>query len=728
MTISKYFRRGIVVLAALIVAPSAIAFGVNSSDQGEPDLKDSSVSNTTSKLVSSPAKQLAYQKRAVNAEQETGNWLLHGRTYSEQRFSPLTQINESNVSKLGHAWTFDASSSRGLEATPIVRDGVMFTTGAWSIVYAIDARTGKKIWKYDPKVPGAWGRKGCCDIVNRGVAVWGDAVYSATFDGRLIALDVKTGELLWERNTVDRTKSATITGAPRIVNGKVIIGNGGAEYDVRGYVSAYDAVSGELAWRFYTVPNSKDPQEHKELDAALKTWSKKGDWLKTGGGGTAWDSFAFDPELNLLYLGTGNGAPHSRDLRSPGGGDHLYLSSIVALDADTGKMKWYYQTTPGDNWDYTATQQMILADIEVEGKNRKVLMQAPKNGFFYVLDRQTGKLLTADKFAFANWASHVDLKTGRPVETGQGDYSKGDKLVYPSELGGHNWHPMSYSPDTGLVYIPALERGWLYSPTQYYMFDINAPAYYDKLKADETDIEDGGYLRAWDPSKQKVVWEVKNPGYINGGTLSTAGNLVFQAAEDGYLNAYNAKTGDRLAQIFLGTSVIAPPISYSLDGEQYIALMAGAGGVLVFMTDPDSVGNEYVNSGRLIVLKLGGGAVPAPQKISPQTEKAETAVRELNSKINTMKFDGSRSSGHPGEMTYIFNCGFCHGMWGSKSLLPDLTKMSPGIKSIFKNIVLEGVFADKGMAGFSDTLDEKDVEQIMEYLELRGEEQAAASQ
>ena len=306
------------------------------------------------------------QIRLNSANKESHNWLLHGRTYSEQRFSPLNKINHTNVSRLGYKWSFDFGSSRGLEATPIVRDGVMYTTGTWSIVYALDARTGKLLWQYDPKVPGHWGRKGCCDVVNRGVAVWDDKVFSGTFDGRLISLDAKTGKLLWEVNTVDRTRFSTITGAPRVANGKVFIGNGGAEFGVRGYVSAYDAMTGELAWRFFTVPASPEgPHEHEELELAVKTWSKTGEWLQTGGGGTVWDSIVYDAELNLVYIGTGNGSPHARHKRSPGNTDNLFLSSIVALDADSGKMRWYYQTTPGDSWDFTATQSMILADLVI---------------------------------------------------------------------------------------------------------------------------------------------------------------------------------------------------------------------------------------------------------------------------------------------------------------------------------------------------------------------------
>ncbi|MFT4823666.1 MAG: quinohemoprotein ethanol dehydrogenase [Halioglobus sp.] len=660
-----------------------------------------------------------HQKRVNAAEQEQGNWLLHGRTYSEQRFSPLKKINDKNVTDLGYALSFDLNAARGLEATPIMRDGVLYISSTWSVVYAIDARTGKELWMYDPQVPRGWGVKGCCDVVNRGVAIWGEQVFSATFDGRLIALNAKTGKLLWETNTIDRSKSATITGAPRVVNGKVIIGNAGAEFDVRGYVSAYDVANGELVWRFYTVPKStQGPHEHPELELAAKTWSAEGEWRKTGGGGTVWDSLAFDPELNLLYVGTGNGAPHARHKRSPGGGDNLYLSSILALDADTGEMKWYYQTTPGDSWDFTATQHMILAEVNIDGAVRKVLMQAPKNGFFYVLDRETGELLSAEKFVAVNWASHVDLETRRPVETGQGEYAEEEKLVFPSELGGHNWHPMSYSPETKLVYIPALEKGWIHSSDNFYMFDFNLPAHIEKLREGQPQVDEGGYLKAWDPIKQKLVWQIKNNNYINGGVLSTAGNLVFQGTQDGYLNAYNATSGKQLLNLFLGTGVIAPPISYMLDGEQYIAVLAGFGGVTLFMMDDTAAAQKYENSGRLIVLKLNGGNVPVPAKV------ARTVVSTVpESAASKSQWDANEIK--RGEQLYIPNCGFCHGMYGSKSILPDLTKMSPEIQSIFKQIVLDGVLEAKGMAGFSGRLDAKDTDAILQYLLYQREEQRA---
>ncbi|MDE0511687.1 MAG: PQQ-binding-like beta-propeller repeat protein [Gammaproteobacteria bacterium] len=524
-----------------------------------------------------------------------------------------------------------------------------------------------------------------------------------TFDGRLIALDAQTGKPLWEVNTIDRTKPASITGAPRVVNGKVIIGNGGAEFGVRGYVSAYDALSGEPVWRIYTVPGSPDgPHEQPELEMAAKTWSKTGEWLDTGGGGTVWDSMAFDPELNLLYIGTGNGAPHARHRRSPGDGDNLFLSSILALDADSGQMKWHYQTTPGDSWDYTATQHIILADLAIDGKERKALLQAHKNGFFYVLDRTDGELLSAEKYVTVNWASHIE--NGRLVETGQGDYSREDKLVYPSELGGHNWHPMSFNPDTGLVYIPAQEKGWVHSPDNFYLFDYNVP-HIEQLRRNQPAVEEGGYLIAWDPVRQKSVWQVKNATFINGGTLTTAGRLVFQGTEDGYFNAYDALTGARLLHLYAGTGIMAPPVSYAIDGEQYIAVMAGFGGATLFMLDDAAAAMKYKNSGRLLVFKLDGMSVPLPPVITASpSSPAPIMQKQGDERI------------HQGEKLYVRFCGSCHGMFGSKSILPGLAGMRPEINAIFRNIVLDGVFEAKGMPGFADLLDSSEVELIHQYL------------
>ena len=494
--------------------------------------------------------------RIQAADREPGNWMSHGRSYDEQRYSPLAKIDQANVGQLGLAWTYKLDVDRGVEATPIVVDGVMFTTGAYSIVYALDARSGKLLWKYDPKVPREWAGNGCCDVVNRGVAAWKGKIYVGSFDGRLIALDAKTGKPAWTTDTViDRNRSYTITGAPRVVKDKVIIGNGGAEMGVRGYVSAYDAATGKLLWRFFTVPGDpKQPPENKAMEMAQKTWS--GDaYVQQGGGGTVWDSMAYDAELDLLYIGTGNGSMWNRKVRSPGGGDNLFLSSIIALKPDSGEYVWHYQTTPGDTWDYTATQHIILADLRIKGELRKVLMQAPKNAFFYVIDRKTGELISAEKFAPSNWASHVDMKTGRPVENPEADWTKEARLIFPSPFGAHNWQPMSFNPKTGLVYIPMQETLILLAPdnnAKYVrkgIFNVGLQPFdipEDPKGMQQVADAHKGHLLAWDPVAQKAAWDQPHVTIWNGGTLSTAGNLVFQGSADGRAVAYAADTGKKL--------------------------------------------------------------------------------------------------------------------------------------------------------------------------------------
>ncbi|MBL4680694.1 MAG: PQQ-dependent dehydrogenase, methanol/ethanol family, partial [Pseudomonadales bacterium] len=402
-------------------------------------------------------------QQLIDSDSDKDNWLNHGRTYSEKRQSPLTQITPKNIPNLGLAWFFDTGTRRGLEASPIVVDGIIYTTGSWSKVFANNAVSGELLWSYDPKVPKSWGVNACCDVVNRGVAVQGNSIFLGTIDGRLIALNRHTGETIWDKLTIDNSKPYTITGAPRVVNNTVVIGNGGAEYGVRGYVSAYDVDTGEMVWRFYTVPGDPAlPPESAAMVKAAKTWT--GDlFYKVGGGGTVWDSMAFDPELNLLYIGVGNGSPWNRALRSPGGGDNLFLSSIVALNASSGEYVWHYQTTPADNWDYTATQHMILTDLKIHGENRRVIMQAPKNGFFYVLDRRNGELISAENYIPINWASHVDVESGRPVETEIADYRFEVQMTKPAPFGGHNWQPMAFNEETGLVYIPAMENVAPYS-------------------------------------------------------------------------------------------------------------------------------------------------------------------------------------------------------------------------------------------------------------------------
>ena len=671
-----------------------------------------------------PFKNIAAIDGAKIADPKDADWLSNGRDYREQRFSPLTAISTGNVKDLGVAWEFRTHSSRGLEATPIVADGVMFVTASWSKVFALDAKTGALLWSYDPHVPGAWARNACCDVVNRGAALWKGAVYVGTLDGRLIKLDARTGKPVWDVNTIDRSKAYTITGAPRIVKGLVIIGNGGAEYDTRGYVSAYDADSGKLRWRFYVVPG--DPAhkpENAAMEVALKTWPSangKFEWWKMGGGGAAWDSMAFDPALDLLYVGTGNGAPWNGNMRSPGGGDNLYLSSILALRPDTGRLVWYYQTTPGDVWDFDSTSHMILADLQIDGATRKVIIQAPKNGFFYVLDRATGKLISAKPYAVVNWAKGIDPGTGRPIENPDARYKDKMAVVMPQMTGGHNWQPMAFDPQTGLVYIPAMDGAAIFAPQNPLLYQPRAwntgndfagitEAVLAAIKSGKPPPPSLGTIKAWDPVTQKEVWHVPMTGSWNGGLLATAGGLVFGGGADGIFAAYDAKTGQQLWKIDLTTGILAPPMSYAVDGEQYIAVLAGWGGAggLAGFRDPNSALSKYrTNEGRLFVFKIGGrqsvAALPAEEgdmTIEPPPQTADAAMVQKG-------FDA-----------FHRNCTVCHGFFAqSEGVVPDLRMVSPGIWDSYDAIVLDGALADGGMASFRDVLSKDDVTAIRAYV------------
>ena len=656
--------------------------------------------------------------RIIAADREPGNWMSHGRTYDEQRYSPLDRVNAGNVGQLGMAWTTKLDIDSGTEATPLVVDGVMYTTGAFSIVYAINAATGELLWKYDPKVPAENLGQGCCGPVNRGVAVWQGKVYVGSFDGRLIALDAGTGQPVWSVDTlIDRSKSYSITGAPRIVKGKVLIGNGGAEFGVRGYVTAYDADTGKQIWRFYTVPGDpKLPPENAAMAKAMKTWDGDG-WVKWGGGGTVWDSMAYDPQLDLLYVGTGNGSPWNYQFRSNGKGDNLYVSSILALRPDTGEYVWHYQITPQDQWDFTATQHMILADIEMNGSVRKVIMQAPKNGFFYVLDRTNGKLLSAKNFVPVNWASGIDLQTGRPILTGAADYSKEPKVVQPSFLGGHNWHPMSYSPKTGYVYIPA----------QYTLAELKA-AKVPQFLANKSVVNFGldvpdlpedpkvlnqirdawsGELIAWDPVKQKAAWKQPYVSAGNGGTLATAGNLVFQGTADGRVVAYRADTGQPLWEHRANSGVMAGPVTYTVNGEQYVAFSVGWGGILPLLTGPLTNKGKVRAESRVIAFKLGAtGELPPPKAapVLPTTRQVLTATPEQLVQARGM-FNGL--------------CAGCHGLNAiSGGVVPDLRYLDDNKHAAFPAFV-SGALINKGMPNFSDILQREDMELLRQYLVKR---------
>ncbi len=646
----------------------------------------------------------------IALESGGGEWLNYGRGYSEQRFSPLKQVNADNASKLGLAWHLDLDNRRGLQSTPLFHDGVLYATLSWSRVIAVDARSGKMLWSYDPEVAKVKGEQACCGVNNRGVALWKGKVYFGTLDGRLIALNAADGSPVWSVQTTDNSKPYTITGAPRVIKDKVIIGNGGAEFGVRGYFSAYDAETGKQLWRFYTVPGDPSkPFENPELEAAAKTWNGDKFW-EYGGGGTTWDAIAYDPDLDLMYIGTGNGSPWNREIRSPGGGDNLYVSSILAVKPDTGRLAWHYQVTPGDTWDFTATQHLILAELPINGETRKVIMQAPKNGFFYVIDRATGELLSAAPYGKVTWASGVDLKTGRPIEADGARYLEQPSIQWPGPLGAHNWQPMSYSRDTGLVYIPYQELPGIYrNEGKAFVFrerGFNTAAGLEDIV--ELPAEMGsGALIAWNPATQKEAWRVPRPVYWNGGTLATAGNLVFQGTATGSFEAYSADTGDKKWTFDVQTGVIAAPMTFEMDGEQYVALMAGWGGAGALLGGGAAAAAHTRNISRLLVFKLDGkGTLPPPpaQPTPPVTvdPKADADTLAL------------------GQKHYQSHCAVCHGVGAIGSgALPDLRYQSPGLTEAFVAIVRDGVLVPLGMPKYGDLFGDKDIAAIKAYIDHR---------
>ena len=680
--------------------------------------------------TAAPQPQGVTHARIVNAASEPGQWLTHYGDWRNRQYSALTQVNAETVKDLGLAWAADLDTNRGIEATPIVVDGVMYVSGSWSILYAFDARTGKRLWSFDPEVPREHGPKGCCDVVSRGVAVWGNKVLLATFDGRLIAVDARTGRPAWRVDTItDRTRPYTITGAPMVANGLVLIGNSGADYGVRGYVSAYDIETGKLRWRFYTVPGDpKDPFESPEMRKAAATWSGK--WWTYGGGGTVWDSMAYDPELDLVYLGTGNGAVWNPHVRSPGGGDNLFLSSIVALDRTTGQYRWHFQTTPGDAWDYTATQHIMLLDLPVDGKLRKTLVQAPKNGFFYVLDRQTGQFLSGRNYIPVNWTTGLDPKTGRPDIIPAALYKDKAFDVLPGPAGGHNWQPMAYSPQTGLVYIPSLDLGATRfeqdsafrfhkgSPNVAVRFENFLPAESAKdVAAAAASLK--GDLIAWDPVKQREVWRHRHAGPWSGGVLATAGGLVFQGTADGRFLALDARTGKALWESFAQTGIMAAPVSYSVDGDQYVAVAVGWGGYygLEGGALARKASGDLPNISRVLTFKLGGKArLPEGWRLPPQAEPANVEVSRKPADIAQ------------GRLLFTRHCAACHGGGAvSGGVLPDLRSIPAEVHGHWLDIVIGGQRADQGMPSFRQLLSPLEAETIRAYVAHRARETWAES-
>lgn len=642
---------------------------------------------------------------AASAKDEIANqWPSVGRTSDEQRFSPLTQINTENVSKLGLAWYADYDTNRGQEATPLFIDGLLYVSTAWSKVKAYDARSGKLLWAFDPKVPGEFAGRGCCDVVNRGVAAWDGKIYVGTYDGRLIALDQKTGNEVWSVLTVDHDKPVTSTGAPRIAKGKVIIGNAGGEFGVRGYITAYDGKTGKQLWRFYTIPgNPAEAIEQPVMKVAAKTWN--GNWWDLGGGGTVWDGLIYDEKNNLMIFGTGNGTPWNRKYRGTGGGDNLFVASIVAVNADTGKYAWHYQEAPGEGWDYDATSPLMIADLKIDGRQRHVVMQASKNGYFYVLDAKNGRFISANNFVTANWNTGFEPKTGRPKVNPQVRYDETNEaaLIQPGAQGAHGWHPMSFSPQTGLIYFSAVETwGAIKSSSTFAPVRMGANTGLTtgaaaELKTAPPPIGARSQLVAWDPVRQKEVWRTGVLGTIGAGTLTTAGGLVFQGTTKGRFVAYRANSGEELWSMETQTGVVAAASSYELDGEQYIAQPVGYGVV--------RYGSS--NQSRLLVFKLGGTASlpPPPPPLPPLVlnPPPSTAAKEVI---------------EAGREKFSNHCAMCHEPpAANRSVFPDL-RYSPMLaaKETFAAIVIDGQLQANGMASFKERLSPHDVESVRAYL------------
>jgi len=673
--------------------------------------------------LSEPEAFAAVDTNRISTASAADEWLTYGGTYDEQRHSSLIDVNKETVADLGVAWTYDLATNRGVESTPIVVDGVMYVTSAWSLVYALDAKTGEELWVYDPDVDRAVGVKACCDVVNRGVAVYDGKVFVGVIDGRLEALDAETGEVVWSKVTVDQSKPYTITGAPRVVNGKVLIGNGGAELGVRGYLSAYDANTGDKVWRFYTVPNPEKQPDGEISDAAFEeignvTWGDEGAWVTDGGGGTVWDSIVYDEVNDQIIFGVGNGSPWNREFRDPSGGDNLFLSSIVAVDAETGAYKWHFQTTPGDNWDYTATQTIILADLPVgeDGEARRVAMQAPKNGFFYVLDAESGEFISGDAFVPMNWAEGLD-ENGRPIEIADARYGAVPYEQLPGPLGAHNWHPMAFNPDLNLAYIPAQEIPQAYARDPRFEtqpvgwntgadFSAGVPPIAPPEVAKFLRSTLKGRLIAWDPIAREARWSVEHGNAWNGGVLSTAGGLVFQGKLNGDFVAYDAETGDKLWNHELKSGGASGPGTYMIDGEQYVTITTGWGSA--FGLSAGFAYDETVPStvGKVVTFKLGGtGEIADPDfPMIDKTPKADSFGDE------TMIAEGS--------VHYARNCTVCHGPLAvSSGVLPDLRWSAiSGNEMAWKGVVIDGNLAANGMVSFADHLTPDQVESIRAYV------------
>lgn len=636
-------------------------------------------------------------------ESLTSSWPAYGRTHSEQRFSPLNDININNVNQLHLDWSVDLPDKGGLVSTPLVIEGIIYFTGTMNIVRALNAATGVKIWEYDPETGKNLGLRRISGWSHsRGISYYAGKIFLATWDGRLIALNARNGQPVWTVQTVDKDKWYNITGAPKAFKGKVLIGNGGSEAGpARGYVTAYDVETGQLAWRFYIVPgNPADGFENEAMRMAAKTWT--GEWWKFGGGGNSWHGFTYDAELDQLYIGTGNGGPWNRQVRSPEGGDNLFLSSIVALDPDDGSYLWHYQTTPGESWDYNSNMDIVLADLTLQGKPVKTILHAPKNGFFYVIDRTNGRLISAKPFVETTWASHIDSLTGKPVEITGSRYEQDTAYITPSPHGGHSWHAMSYNPLTGLVYLPTIHDAEEFTVEGMDLEAIkNKPASAGIAvrltgKAKKTRPYEGS-LQAWNPVSQQQVWSIPQKDLWNAGTLTTAGHLVFQGRADGQFLAYNAINGDSLWSFNAGLGISAPPITYKIGGTQYLALLVGWGGAYAGVGEKNLGWDYGYHQRRLLVFSLTGRQVSPPIKPPHFPTPIDHPELTVNPKLASL-----------GAGIY-WKCGGCHGAKAvAKGMAPDLRASPLTLDTLtFRLVVKEGLKLAGGMPAYPDLTDEQ---------------------
>jgi len=669
---------------------------------------------------------------------ENADWPTVGGDSNNTRFSPLADISDRNVGSIGLAWEAGLDSERVQESSPVVVDGIMYVSASLGRVFAFDAETGKRLWKFDPDVDMQVNRYACCDQANRGIVVANGLVYVASLDGFLYALRTRDGSVSWRVNTLSgQHRNYTITGAPTRAANLIVIGNAGSEFNARGFVTAYDAKTGRKVWRFYTVPRnpSNGSQESPALDIAVKTWDRDSRW-DIGGGGTVWDAILYDSVLDTIYIGVGNGVPYPRRLRSPKGGDNLFLGSVVALNRRDGSMKWYYQETPGESWDSTSTQQMIMSDVHIDGKIKPALIHAPKNGFLYVIDRTTGRPVRAHPLVRINWARRVNLSSGRPeMRYDSNDYTRGPKIIFPSTLGARSWDPPAYSPQSQTYFASVIDMGTLLwsNPTRVaydvrgqnsglaggvmsYDLDATLPSLPLDMRTAVAALPEtesvrkmpwSAELRAVDVVTGRTRWAVPLESWRHrAGVLATAGNLVVQGGPSGRLKFYAQDTGRLVKSIDTFSSIHAAPITYKKRGIQYFAVATGWGGAAWPWLPSFSAAYKYGNRNKVFAFRIGGKIVPEPAKL-PELKVAPVPP--------SLPGDVTAAQLEIGQALFFKHCAACH-FNQPRSTVPDLRRMTPETHKLFSEIVLNGRLLANGMPRWSDVLTRRQVSMIHRWL------------